>query len=224
MDKYLKLIEKKYLYAFFLFLFLTAIVQMFYVSGQKERVDAANRDLKTQTQALAQTKEEVNAVKGSGTTSMAAVVKETESYESFVTPNVDDLLFNQSLSEIAKGAKVVISPPIRGSVVTVNDKGISYIPYTFDVSGDYTTIRGFLAQCQGAASYLITVGETSFSFTSDKPFNSKITANVTLRAWIDLSDRLISKGTSSRESGLEGNGSVADPLAPNVDPTAPAKP
>jgi len=224
MDKYLKLIEKKYLYAFFALLFLTALVQMFYVSGQKEKVIAAKHDLKIQTQALTQTQEEVNAVKGSGTTSMAAVVKETDSYESFVTPDVDDLLFNQSLSQIAKGAKVVISPPVRDKVVTVNDKGISYIPYTFDVSGDYTTIRGFLTQCQGAASYLITVGETSFSFTSEKPFSSKITAHVTLRAWIDLSDHLISQGTSSRTSGLTGTGSTKDNTLPNTTPTAPTKP
>ena len=194
---------------------------MFYVSGQKEKVLAAKHDLKVQTQALTATQEEVNAVKGSGTTSMAAVVKETNLYESFVTPNVDDLLFNQAISEIAKGAKVVISPPVRGKVVTVNDKGISYIPYTFDVSGDYSTIRSFLTQCQGAASYLVTVGEIAFSFTSEKPFSSKITAHLTLRAWIDLSDHLIAQGTSSRDTGLIGKGSTAAGTTPNTAPTKP---
>jgi hypothetical protein len=221
----IKLIERKYLIIAVLLIALSAVVHLVINAPGDRKIRTAKENLAAQEENLKSTKEQVEQAKGAGIGNLEDVVKSVNTYESLVTKDIDELLFDNALSSLAKGSGVTITPPQRSERYLINEKGIGYYNFSFNVTGSYIQQRAFYMSLQGAAGYLVTIGDVTFNFQGavsnpdgtttivSDPFSTTMTTSANVRAWIDLSDRLLAKGTSSREEGLN-NPTVAKPTNP----------
>lgn len=213
----LKLIERKYLILTVVFLLVSLGVHSIINAPGDKRIESAKKSLLREEEALKSTQDQVNQAKVTGIGNIQDVTKSVLSYESLVGKDVDELLFDNMLSSLSKGTGVTISPPQRSEKYIINDKGMGYYNFSFNVTGTYEQLRQFFSQAQGSAGYLTTVGELTYNFQSvvtnqdgttsivSNPFEANISIAANIRAWVDLSNKLLATGVSSREEGLASN-------------------
>ena len=224
----LKLIERKYLIISIVFILMAFGMHSIVNAPGSQKITDAKKSLTVEEDSLKSTQEQVSAAKGTGVGNIADVAKSIDSYEALVGKDIDELIFDNTLSNIAKTSGVVITPPQRSERYMITDKGIGYYNFKFNATGTFDQLRSFFTTTQGAAGYLTSVGETVINFQGvvtnpdgttsavANPFLATMTTSATIRVWVDLSDRLIAKGVSSREEGLASNKGSTTELTPGT--------